>query len=93
MHFPTLVCAGCLLLMPVANLPVQCFGVEQQMLLLVIKQSRAPYAVILSIAIPCMCCIVTVTCICVHEQRLYKFESGVPGTVDGIALGSVEHST
>ena len=29
----------------------------------------------------------------VHEQHLYKAETVFPGAVDGIVLGSIEHST
>ena len=43
--------------------------------------------------LPALCCIVIVTCIKVDEQHLYKVEAGVPGTVDGIACGSIEDST
>lgn len=41
---------------------------------------------------PPLRCTVIVTWIKVDEQHLYKVDTGVPGTVDNIALGSNEHS-
>ena len=42
---------------------------------------------------PALYCIVIVTFMQVHEQHLYKAETVFPGAVDGIVLGSIEHST